>query len=186
MTVEKFQNWIAPIVDYTDVPLLDHGEGLYVFDTTGKKYIDLNSGQFCAVLGHGNKEIAKLIYDTTLNLIHVSSQLMTQATIDAANSVHNICHDMNAYITFLSTGAEANECCLRYAKHLNGNKSGIISFDVAYHGISHGTEGYSMGRKWVKPHVDAAFVIPCPNIYEDPEGYRHLGYKSPAEQKTLF
>ncbi len=156
------QNFVAPIVNYNDKPLLEHGEGLYVFDTNGKKYIDLNSGQFCAVLGHGNKDVAKLIYDTTLNLIHVSSQLMTPDTIDAAKLVHDICPEMNAYVTFLSTGAEANECCLRYAKHLNGNRAGIVSFDVAYHGISHGTEGYSMGRQYVKPRVNAAFVIPAP------------------------
>jgi 4-aminobutyrate aminotransferase-like enzyme len=72
---------------------------------------------------------------------------------------------MNPRSVILSTGAEANECALRYAKHIK-EKDGIISFDRAYHGQSHGTAAYSMSRTKIRPRIKHSFETPFPvNCY---------------------
>jgi 4-aminobutyrate aminotransferase-like enzyme len=75
---------------------------------------------------------------------------------------------MNGRILFLSTGAEAVECCLKYAKHIK-EKPGVIAFDKAYHGLTHGSAAYSMSRDRIRPPVEHSYVTPAPRAHADDE-----------------
>jgi acetylornithine/succinyldiaminopimelate/putrescine aminotransferase len=50
------QSYLIPIIPFSDI-VVSHGKGSYVFDIHGRKYLDLNSGQFCAVFGHSNENL---------------------------------------------------------------------------------------------------------------------------------
>ena len=65
-------NYLIPVIPFHE-PVLVRGEGSYVFDEEGKKLLDLNSGQFCTVLGHSNKELVKEISRISETLVHTSS-----------------------------------------------------------------------------------------------------------------
>ena len=56
------ENHLLPIIHFTE-EVMSRGEGSYVYDTEGKKYLDLNSGQFCVALGHSNEEIMEKIWE---------------------------------------------------------------------------------------------------------------------------
>lgn len=155
---------IAPVVDYEE-PYMVSGKGCYVYDNTGKQYLDISCGQFSAVLGHQNPYVQKAIENASKQLIHLSSGLISENFIKAAQKLHEIMPEMNGRIFLLSTGGEANEACLRYAKNMNNNKSGVISFVQGYHGLTHGTEGYSIARKWVKPELEYSFSVRAPECY---------------------
>jgi 4-aminobutyrate aminotransferase-like enzyme len=73
---------------------------------------------------------------------------------------------MNARSLLLSTGAEANECALKYAKFLK-KKDGIVSFSRAYHGLTHGTAAYSMSREKIRPTLSNSMEISTPKSFPD-------------------
>jgi len=158
-------DYLAPVLDYSG-PIIKHGKGCYIYDIDGNKYLDLNCGQFCAIFGHSDEKAAEVIYKTAKNLMHLNTNTISDKMLEAAKKIHDICPEMNGRSIILSTGSEANECALRYAKNMSGNKPGIISFDCGYHGLTHGTEGYSISRKWVKPQVKDSFAVTAPPIWE--------------------
>ena len=53
-------NYLIPIMSYPQV-IIKSGEGSYLFDRSGKKYLDFNSGQFCTIFGHGNNAVQQKI-----------------------------------------------------------------------------------------------------------------------------
>ena len=54
-------NHLIPIIHFTE-EIMQKGKGSYLYDTEGKEYLDLNSGQFCVALGHSNDEILNKVF----------------------------------------------------------------------------------------------------------------------------
>ncbi|MEG0940990.1 MAG: aspartate aminotransferase family protein [Oscillospiraceae bacterium] len=163
--LNEYLPYMAPVLSFSDI-VIQRGQGSYVWDMNGEKFLDLNCGQFCAAFGHSNPDVAEVVKTITGKIQDTNTSTLNEDCLVAAKKMNEICLGMNGKTIFLSTGAEANECCLRYAKHLSGNRPGVISFDVAYHGLSHGTEGYSMARKHVKPGLEHAYVVDMPKIHD--------------------
>ncbi len=161
-TCAQLTNFLAPVTSQ-EGPILARGEGSYVWDTAGKRYLDVNAGQFCAILGHSHPDVAAFLLRQASRIQNTSTTTVGEEALQAAWKLHQITSDMDGRSVFLSTGAEANECCLRYAKHLTGRK-GIISFEPAWHGLTLGTECLSISRKHVKPQVADTFCVPVPPV----------------------
>lgn len=157
------KNFVAPTYKYKE-PFFVRGKGSYVFDVNGKRYLDISCGQFSAVLGHSNESVKKMLCKSADELIHLSTTVISKNVVDASCALHERMPGMDSRILLLSTGAEANEACLRYAKNMSGNKPGVVSFIEGYHGLTHGTEGYSINRKWVKPPLNYSFGVHVPKI----------------------
>lgn len=157
----EYRSYVAPVLAF-DKRVITGGCGSYLVDEDGNRYLDMSAGQFCAIMGHGEAELAAKVASLSKGPTNVSVNFLCKEVLHAAKAVHDICPEMNGKVFFLSTGAEANECCLRYAKQMSGHRNGIISFDVGYHGLSLGTEGYSMGRQYVKPSLANSFFIKAP------------------------
>lgn len=161
--------YVAPIMDYSVMPVIRSGEGCYVYDTDGKQYLDINCGQFSAVFGHASQPVREVLTHSGDSLVHLNTNLISEDFLLACEELHKRMPGMNSRIAFFSTGGEANECALRYAKHLSGNKPGVISFTEGYHGLTHGTEGYSIARQWVKPPLAHSFTVAAPPVTSNAE-----------------
>ncbi len=155
-------NFLAPVTRQ-DGPILARGSGSYVWDTMGNRYLDLGAGQFCTILGHSHPEVANFIFAQASKIQNTSTTTVGEEALEAARKLHEITNDMDGRSVFLSTGAEANECCLRFAKHLTGRK-GVISFEPAWHGLTLGTECISGSRKHVKPQIPDTYSVPVPPV----------------------
>ena len=162
---KKYFEYLAPVTHFEDI-IVKKGDGCWVYDINDVKYMDLNCGQFSSVFGHSNSKLAEVINKLSHTIIHLNTRTINDELLIAAKNIHDICFDMNGRVVFLSTGSEAVECSLRYAKNMSGNKSGVISFDCGYHGLTHGAEGYSISRKWVKPYVSSSYSVTAPRIYD--------------------
>jgi 4-aminobutyrate aminotransferase-like enzyme len=71
---------------------------------------------------------------------------------------------MNAYSVLLSTGAEAVEFCIRYAKHIKG-KNGIVCYDKGYHGLTLGAQSVTYSGKFAMPRVEDIYPIKVPDTF---------------------
>ena len=154
-------SYLIPILPYPHTTIKS-GEGSYLFDVSGKKYLDFNSGQFCTILGHSNKLLQQKIDEANSKLVHTSSGLLSESVIKAGEVLHTLSGKLKAYCIFLSTGAEAVEFSLRYAKHIT-KKSGLICFNRGYHGLTLGAQSITFSGKYTVPSVPNIYSIPVPN-----------------------
>ena len=158
------RDFLAPVAPRIP-PMMVRGQGSFVWDAAGRRYLDLNSGQFCAILGHSHPEVAEVVRRQACKLQNTSTTAISEEALDAAQKIHSITEDMDGRSVFLSTGAEANECCLRYAKHLTG-RPGVISFEPAWHGLTLGTECLLISQRHVKPAISDTYPVPVPPVLD--------------------
>lgn len=116
--------------------VLDRGEGAYLYDINGKKYIDFLAGIAVNVLGHNYPPLVKAISEQAAKVIHVSNLYYTQAQTDAAAKLVKLSGLDRAF--FANSGAEANEGAIKivrkFAKKISPDKTQIITAWDSFHG----------------------------------------------------
>lgn len=150
-----------PVVSPREL-IVKQSSGSWVKDTSGVKYLDLAGGQFCSVLGHANKRIFRAVKSQFFKGIDTDTSTYSEAALGAVENLRKIAPEILPRSILLSTGAEANEFALRYAKHISG-KEGVLSFSQGYYGQTLGTAAYSMSRDRTKPVVSESHHFPAPS-----------------------
>ena len=113
------------------------GEGAYLFDEAGTRYLDFASGIAVNILGHGHPALVKAIADQAATLMHVSNLYGSpQGEKFAQRLVDNTFADT---VFFTNSGAEAIECAIKTARryhYVTGNpqRHTLITFSNAFHG----------------------------------------------------
>lgn len=117
------------------------GEGMYLFDDTGRKYLDMGAGIAVSALGYGNEEYKQALKDQVDKLIHVSNLYYTEPSVQAAEY---LCHASGMdKVFFTNSGTEAIEGALKLARKYAWmkNPSGrgeIIAMEHSFHGRTMG------------------------------------------------
>ncbi|KAI1691127.1 aminotransferase class-III domain-containing protein [Ditylenchus destructor] len=117
---------------------LSHGEGLTVWDTAGRRYLDALSGIAVNTLGHNHPRLVAALRDQVGKLIHTSNYYHVPLQETLAAKLCELSGLTNAF--FCCTGLEANEAALKLARkfgHDRGNDNpAVIVFEKAFHGRS--------------------------------------------------
>ena len=125
------------------------GDGAWLHDEKGNKYLDALSGIAVCGLGHSHPEISKVISDQAKELIHCSNFFAIPSQQQLAEKLCGLSGMTNVF--FGNSGAEANEAAIKIAR-LHGNKKGIklptvLVMDNAFHGRTLATLTASGSRK---------------------------------------
>ncbi|MES2376164.1 MAG: aspartate aminotransferase family protein [Bacteroidota bacterium] len=136
------QLFLANNAQTTDFPLLlefERAEGVNLYDTAGKAYIDLISGIGVSNLGHGNPHVINAIKQQADKYMHlmVYGEYVQTPQVKFAEKLISILPDNLQSVYFVNSGAEAVEGALKLAKRFTGRQQ-IISCHNSYHGSSHG------------------------------------------------
>ncbi|RJK98281.1 aspartate aminotransferase family protein [Vallicoccus soli] len=160
------------------VPVIVRGEGPYVFDERGKRYLDALSGLFVVQVGHGRRELAEAAarQATDLGFFPLWSYAHPQAVRLAERLAAAAPGDLNR-VFFTTGGGEAVETAWKVAKQyfkLTGKpmKHKVISRAVAYHGTPQGAlsiTGIPDAKKYFEPLVPGAHKAPNTNFYRATE-----------------
>ncbi len=132
----------------------ERGEGVRLWDTDGKEYMDFAAGIAVSALGHAHPELCKVLAEQAGKFWHVSNLLTNKPAIDLANRLCSLTFSERVF--FANSGAEANEAALKLARryaldHYGQGKTEIISFINSFHGRTFftvcvgGQEKYSDG-----------------------------------------
>lgn len=132
-----------PLMDTYSPPNLDfeRGEGAYLIEKSGEKYLDFISGIAVNALGHAHPKAVAALKDQAEKLWHTSNMFRVPGQIELAEKY---CRDSFAdRVFFTNSGTEAVECALKSARHYhfaNGrpDRYRIITFTGAFHGRSYG------------------------------------------------
>jgi acetylornithine/N-succinyldiaminopimelate aminotransferase len=128
-----FRDNVIPTYARFDLAL-DHGEGSYVYDVAGKRYLDLGGGIAVCALGHANPEITEALLEQSRKLLHVSNLYFTKPQAELAQALVRLIGPGRCF--FCNSGAEANEGLYKLARKF-GHDSGryeIITTDGSFHG----------------------------------------------------
>jgi len=155
---------------YNRIPVaFTHGEGVWVWDQSGKKYLDALAGIAVNTLGHAHPKLTRAIAEQSARLIH-SSNLYTIAEQEKAAEKLARISGMDA-VFFCNSGCEANEAAIKLAR-LHGHGKGIdapaiVVMDKAFHGRTLATLSATGNRKvqaGFEPLVSGFVRVPLNDI----------------------
>ncbi|GAA5316272.1 MAG: aspartate aminotransferase family protein [Candidatus Pelagadaptatus aseana] len=147
------------------------GEGCYLWDKQGNRYLDALSGIAVCGLGHAHPEVAQTIAEQASTLLHTSNLYLTDPGLELAD---NLCAETGMEKVFFSnSGAEANEAAIKIARKY-GNDKGItkpviITMDGSFHGRTMATltaTGNSKVKTGFTPLLEGFVHVPYDNIDE--------------------
>lgn len=181
--VEKDLKYIwhpcSQMKDYEELPpiVIDHGEGVYLYDKNGKEYIDIVSSWWCNLLGHCNPRIKSSIKAQLDKLEHVIFANFThEGAINLCEQLTEILPKGLTKFNFSDNGSASVECALKMAFQYQyqigkPNKTKFMCLSDGYHGetigaLSVGT--MDLYAKIYKPMLMDTIQIQAPNCYRCP------------------
>ena len=124
--VSSINRLVDPLIAF------ERGEGAYLWDNQGKKYIDFHAGFAPYLLGHNNKEIN----DAVINMIGQGKSLFGSGPVDLEGELAALlCNEIEALekVTFLNTGSEATSLAVKLSRAVTG-RDHVISIQGSYNG----------------------------------------------------
>ena len=155
---------------YGRLPIaLSHGQGVWVWDVNGKKYLDGLGGIAVNTLGHNHPRLVPALQDQIAKLIHTSNYYHVPLQEELAAALVQRSGMTNVF--FCSTGLEANECALKLARKFGHDKGierpEIVVYEKAFHGRSIATlsaTGNTKIQQGFGPLVEGFIRVPVNNI----------------------
>ncbi len=181
--------------EHHEIPVIARGEGCYVYDEHGKRYLDALSALYCVNVGYGRQELvqaaaqqmAQLPFFTNWSYAHPPS-------IELAARVASLAPGNLNRVFFTSGGSEAVETAWKLAKAYfkargENTRHKLISRKLAYHGTSMGAltaTGLTPLRAPFEPLTPGGHHVPNTNSYRWPEGRDPLWAADAIEEAILF
>jgi acetylornithine/succinyldiaminopimelate/putrescine aminotransferase len=152
-----------------------HGDGAYLYDTTGKRYLDFTSGIAVTALGHSDPQWVAAVKDQAGKLVHVSNLYHTEPHVELARRL--VDNSFAAKVYFCNSGAEANEAAIKFARkftkkivagknetetisqlknptfshELSPQKSQVVAFTGGFHGRTMGALATTYKAQYRQP-----------------------------------
>lgn len=167
--------------------VIDRGEGIYVYDTEGNRYIEGLSGLFCASLGFSESRLADAAdrQMRKLPFYHAFGHKSSEPSILLAEKLISIAPVPMSKVFFANSGSEANDTAVKLIWYYNNalgrpNKKKIISRMRAYHGVtiaSASLTGLQNNHRDFDLPIDRILHTDCPHYYR---------YANPGESEEQF
>jgi adenosylmethionine-8-amino-7-oxononanoate aminotransferase len=178
-----------------ELPIIVRGEGSYVWDEHGKRYLDGLSALFCVNAGHGRAELGEAAAEQAKELgFFTNWSYAHPRSIELAARVAGLAPEGMDRVFFTSGGSEAVESALKLCRNwhrLNGDgqRIKVIAREIAYHGTTLGAlsaTGIPGLRAQFEPLTPGGCHVPNTNTYRAPEGQDPLWSADQIEHRILF
>ncbi|MFH9247903.1 aspartate aminotransferase family protein [Streptomyces lydicus] len=133
---------------YYERPLeLTHGEGRYVWDAEGNRYLDFFGGILTTMTAHALPEVTKAVSEQAGRILHTSTLYLSRPMVELAERIAALSGIPDARVFFTTSGTEANDTALLLATtHRRSNQ--ILAMRNSYHGRSFSTVGITGNQSW--------------------------------------
>ncbi len=169
-----FLNHVAQTSEMSMCLEVSHASGVYIFSTTGQKYLDFNSGISVSALGHGYPEVVEAVQKQAATYMHtmVYGEHIQAPQVEYATLLSQILDNGLDSTYFVNCGTEAVEAALKLARKSTGRNE-IISCKEAYHGSTIAAESLRSDYDFTR------------HFYPTIPGVRHIEFNK-AEQLHLI
>ena len=167
--------------DGGSIPIIVKGEGPYIYDDRGKKYLDGISSLFAVQIGHGRTEMAEAYAKQVSDIAYFPVwSYANPRNIELAEKLTSLTPGDLNHVFFTSAGGEAVETAAKLIKQyfkITGQplKHKIISRHVAYHGTTQGAlsiTGIPAAKQYFEPLIAGHHKVPNTNFYRAPLNHR--------------
>ena len=144
------------------------GEGSFLWDDAGRRYLDLLSGLAVTSLGHAHPAVAEALATQASTLLHVSNLYGTEIGPEVARTLDRLIGDgepLGGQVFFCNSGAEANECAIKLARRFGGRGRHVV---VSAYGSFHGRTLATLHATGQPAKHEAYQPLP--------EGFRHVAW----------
>lgn len=152
---------------YKKLPLsIERGEGVYVYDSTGKQYLDLYGGHAVALTGHCHPSVVKAVKEQLGKLIFYSNVVYSSVRARASEALIKVAPSGMDKVFFCNSGAEANETAMKISRKYAGKKK-IIAMKDGFHGRTAGAlsaTGLGNYRKQFSPLLEDYIFVEFGNV----------------------
>jgi 4-aminobutyrate aminotransferase len=147
--LDKQQQYLWPnhILYYTEPLPLDHGEGLYVWDVEGRRYLDFFGGILTTSVGHNHPQVVEAVREQVGKLIHSSTLYPNANHVALAEKMAEITPGRLQMSFFTNSGSEANETAIVAAQTCTDNRE-IVALRHAYSGRTSLTMSVTAHSTW--------------------------------------
>ncbi len=169
--IDKFNKYV--IQNYKRQPVcIVRGEGSFVWDAEGKRYLDLFPGWGCNILGHCPAPVVRAVQEQVAQLIHLPNTWYMEAQGDFAEA---LCSRSFGKAFFANSGTEANEAAIKLARlHAGPTRYKIITFTDGFHGRTFGSLSATAQPKF---HAGVGPLLP---------GFRYAPFNDLEAVKALI
>lgn len=133
--LEEDERYILPVYGRL-TPEIVRGEGMYLFDKNGKKYLDFYSGIAVNILGQRHPKILEAINHQMEAYLHLSNYFASGSSVRLAKRL--VDHSFASKVFFANSGTEANEAMIKLARKYgvskNPEKHGFVAVSAGFHG----------------------------------------------------
>ncbi|MEU8528113.1 aspartate aminotransferase family protein [Streptomyces sp. NPDC048629] len=150
-------DWVA--LYYQDPIEITHGEGRYVWDADGNRYLDFFGGILTTMTAHALPEVTKAVAEQAGRIIHSSTLYLNRPMVELAERIADLSGIPDARVFFTTSGTEANDTALLLATAYRGSNQ-ILAMRNSYHGRSFSTVGITGNRAW-----SPTGLSPLQNLY---------------------
>jgi 4-aminobutyrate aminotransferase len=138
-------SWLAI---YYDEPIeIERGEGRYVWDSDGNRYLDFFGGILTTMTAHALPEVTKAVAEQAGKIIHSSTLYLNRPMVELAEQIAAVSEIPDAKVFLTTSGTEANDAALLLASSLRKSNQ-ILALRNSYHGRSFSTIAITGNRSW--------------------------------------
>jgi 4-aminobutyrate aminotransferase len=138
-------DWVA--LYYAEPLEITHGEGRYVWDADGRRYLDFFGGILTTMTAHALPEVTKAVAEQAGRIIHSSTLYLNRPMVELAERIAELSGIPDPRVFFTASGTEANEAALLLATTFRRSNQ-ILAMRNSYHGRSFSTVGITGNRGW--------------------------------------
>jgi 4-aminobutyrate aminotransferase len=171
--IKRYENCFTPALHIYWPIAVALGDGIYIEDSNGKRYLDFSSGLAVLNIGHSHPRVTKAVCLQLDKYVHTGGVYYSETVASAAERLISVTPSGLDMLFFSNSGAEAVEGALKLARFVSG-RPGIISFTGGFHGRTLGavsvTTSTAKYRNRYHPLLPAVYHSPTPYCFRCPSG----------------
>jgi acetylornithine/LysW-gamma-L-lysine aminotransferase len=169
LTIQQAEDsLLVPLYNKREIALV-RGEGMYVWDSDGKRYLDLTSNYGVNILGHCHPVLTEAIVHQARTLTNCHASFYSEPRARLLEALHRVMPAGLTRFFFCNSGAEAVEACLKFARAIRPDRRAVVATKKAYHGRTMGALPATHDKKYRDAYEP---LLP---------GFSHVAYGDIAE-----
>jgi 4-aminobutyrate aminotransferase len=163
---------IPKVVGRYSPVFVDRGEGIYVWDVDGQRYMDFTSGIAVTNTGHSHPRVVAAIQEQAAKIIHAQQNIFAhESMLKAAVELMSTLPASLNQVFWTNSGAEAVEGAIKLAKAAT-RRPAVIAFRGGFHGRTHGAMSVTSSRSKIRGHYEpllaGIYFAPYPYLFRSP------------------
>ncbi|MDG2263034.1 MAG: aspartate aminotransferase family protein [Actinomycetota bacterium] len=158
---------------YAEPMSIDHGQGSYVWDIEGNRYLDFFGGVLTTMVGHNNPTVTAAVQAQAAKVMHTSTLYLSKPMIELAEEIASVSGIPDARVFFTTSGTEANDTAILLATSYRKSNQ-VLAMRNSYHGRSFTAQAVTSHASWSSTSLSGLQVNFVQGPYRLRSPFAHL------------